>query len=79
LEQYRDFLPDGSAYAPLRALVRFFAGNELDFEVQLVLRKEETPSCELGQEGPAGPRLGWLTWAKTAAMAKNPDDSILRI
>jgi type VI secretion system protein ImpH len=79
LEQYRDFLPDGSAYAPLRALVRFFAGNELDFEVQLVLRKEETPPCELGSEGPAGPRLGWLTWAKTAPLAENPDDSILRI
>jgi len=57
LEQYRDFLPDGSAHAPLRALVRFFAGNELDFEVQLVLRKEETPACELGREGAAGPRL----------------------
>ncbi len=79
LEQYRDFLPDGSAHAPLRALVRFFAGNELDFEVQLVLRKEETPACELGSEGAAGPRLGWLTWAKTAPMARNPDDGILRI
>jgi type VI secretion system protein ImpH len=79
LEQYRDFLPDGSAHAPLRALVRFFAGNELDFEVQLVLRKEETPACELGSEAPAGPRLGWLTWAKTAPLARNPDDSILRI
>jgi len=79
LEQYRDFLPDGSAHAPLRALVRFFAGNELDFEVQLVLRKEETPACELGSEGQAGPRLGWLTWAKTAPKAEDPDDSILRI
>ncbi|MGA2269585.1 MAG: type VI secretion system baseplate subunit TssG [Bryobacteraceae bacterium] len=79
LEQYRDFLPDGSAHAPLRALVRFFAGNELDFEAQLVLRKEEAPACELGSEGEAGPRLGWLTWAKTAPMAENPADGILRI
>jgi type VI secretion system protein ImpH len=79
LEQYRDFLPDGGAHAPLRALVRFFSGNQLDFEVQLVLKKEETPACELGNESTAGPRLGWLTWAKTAPKAENPDDGILRI
>ncbi len=79
LDQYRGFLPDGSAHEPLRALVRFFAGNELDFEVQLVLRKEETPGCELGGEGPAGPRLGWLTWAKTKTMRVDPDDGVLRI
>ena len=48
LEQYLEFLPDGAAHQPLRALVRFFAGNEFDFEVQLVLKREETPPCELG-------------------------------
>jgi type VI secretion system protein ImpH len=40
LRQYLDFLPDGSAHQPLRSLVRFFVGAELDCEVQLVLRKK---------------------------------------
>ena len=31
----------------LRALTRFFAGGEYDFEVQLILRREEVPLCEL--------------------------------
>jgi type VI secretion system protein ImpH len=79
LEQYREFLPDGPAHKPLAALVRFFAGNELDFEVQLVLKKEETPPCALGADGPAATRLGWMTWARTAPMERDPDDTILQI
>ena len=78
-KQYLEFLPDGSAHRPLRALVRFFGGSEFDFEVQLVLKKEETPPCELGVVGPVAPRLGWLTWARTEAPLRDPDDTILPI
>ena len=77
LDQYRAFLPDGDAHQPLGALIRFFSGGELSFEVQLVLRKEEVPPCELGGDGPTAPRLGWLTWARTAPMPRDPDDGIL--
>jgi len=31
LDQYRDFLPTGTAYEPLQALVRFFAGKRIRF------------------------------------------------
>ncbi len=79
LKQYLDFLPEGSAHQPLRALVRLFSGPELDIEAQLILQKEETPPCELGAEGPAAPRLGWLTWARTTTPAQNPDESILAL
>ena len=79
LEQYLEFLPDGSANKPLSALVRFFAGNEFDFEVQLVLKKEEAPPCELGADSPAAPRLGWMTWARTAPLRRDPDDTVLQI
>ena len=51
LNQYLDFLPTGPAYEPLRALTRFFAGDELDFELQLVLKKEEAPPCRVGRGG----------------------------
>jgi type VI secretion system protein ImpH len=79
LRQYLDFLPDGSAYQPLRSLIRFFVGNELDCEVQLVLKKEEAPPCELGADSATAPRLGLLTWARTEPMKQDPDDSILQI
>jgi len=77
LAQYLDFLPNGTAYEPLRALTRFFSGDELDFEAQLVLRREEAPGCELGGSGDTAPQLGWLTWSATALMPRDPDDTIL--
>jgi type VI secretion system protein ImpH len=81
LPQYVDFLPQGSAYQPLRALTRFFAGEEIDFEVQLVLKRDEVPACELTDARPSGviPQLGWSTWARTAPMGSDPGDTILRI
>ncbi|HEX8984096.1 MAG TPA: type VI secretion system baseplate subunit TssG [Bryobacteraceae bacterium] len=79
LERYRDFLPSGTAYEPLRALARFYSGDELDFEVQLVLDREDVPACELGREDEAAPRLGWLTWARTAAIERDPGDTILEL
>ncbi len=79
LEQYQDFLPTGTAYEPLRALVRFFAGNEFDFEVQLVLKREEVPGCELGRGDRTAPRLGWITWARSERMGRDPDDTVLEL
>ncbi|MGD0015249.1 MAG: type VI secretion system baseplate subunit TssG [Bryobacteraceae bacterium] len=79
LAQYEDFLPSGTAHAPLRALVSFYCGAELDQEVQLVLRREEAPACELGREDEAAPRLGWLTWARTAELTHDPGDTILEL
>lgn len=79
LRQYLDFLPDGSAYKPLQSLTRFYTNGELSFEVQLVLKREETPRCSLGESGEEGPRLGWVTWAKTVDMTRDPDEAVLRI
>jgi type VI secretion system protein ImpH len=79
LEQYLDFLPTGAAYEPLRALTTFFSGNEFDFEVKLVLRRQEVPACELGREDDEAPLLGWVSWAKTAPMHRDPGDALLEL
>lgn len=79
LNQYEDFLPNGTAYRPLCGLLGFFAGSEFDFEVQLVLWRNEVPSCELGGEGAAAPQLGWVTWMKGAPFGRDPGDTILQI
>jgi type VI secretion system protein ImpH len=78
LEQYLDFLPNGSAYQPLRSLVKFYSSN-LDFEVQLILKRGEVPPCELGAENEVAPQLGWLSWAKNVPMQRDPGETILRI
>ena len=79
LRQYLDFLPTGPAYEPLRALTRFFAGDELDFELQLVLKKQEAPPGLLGDEGDAAPLLGWLTWSSSAPFRQDLEGTILRL
>jgi type VI secretion system protein ImpH len=77
LEQYRDFLPDGSAFEPLKAITRFFSGDELDFEIQLILRREETPGLQIDLDSAEAPRLGWVTWLKSIPLGRNPDETIL--
>ena len=76
-----DFLPEGTAWQPLRAITRFFSGDEIDFEVQLVLQRDEVPACEPGGRNSEGmmPQLGWSTWVKTAPMGYDPGDTILRL
>jgi type VI secretion system protein ImpH len=79
LRQYLDFLPEGTAYAPLRAITRFFSGDEIDFEVQLILKRDDVPACELDDVVAVVPQLGWSTWVKSAPMTRDPADTILRI
>ena len=72
LSRYLDFLPTGSAYAPLRAITRLFSGSEIDFELQLILDRREAPHCELGAEGETAPLLGFLSWAKSKPIDRDP-------
>lgn len=79
LQRYCDFLPDGSAYQPLRAITQFFSNGEFDFEVQLLLDRNDVPDCEVGYEDDENPRLGWVTWLKSKPMDRDPGDTILRL
>jgi type VI secretion system protein ImpH len=55
-------VPDNKAFFLLVHLVRFYVGPQFDFDVQLVLRAEDVPECQLAEGGPAEPRLGWNAW-----------------
>ncbi len=78
LSRYQDFLPGGDAFEPLKALTKFFSNDELDFEVQLIMKRDEVPQCEVGSEG-EGPRLGWVSWLKSQPLSRDPEDTILRL
>lgn len=79
LEEFHTFLPTGNAFRSLVQLSRFVAGQEYDFDVQLVLKASAVPWCRLGAPGNEAPRLGWSAWLKTrefthdAAQAIFPD------
>jgi type VI secretion system protein ImpH len=76
--QYDQFLPNGSAFEPLQTLTRFFSGDQLDFEMQLQLARDEVPGCALGVDGPGSP-LGWCTWMRSQDFVRDPDDTILTL
>jgi type VI secretion system protein ImpH len=79
LERYCDFLPEASGYQALRGLTRFFTSQCLEFELQLVLDRAQTPGTELdfGDTNPV--RLGWVSWLATAPLGIDPDDTILTL
>jgi type VI secretion system protein ImpH len=79
IERYADFLPDGDSFEPLRAWVRFFSNDEWDFEVKLILQREQVPACTLGAEGVSGPQLGWVTWVKSMPFDRDPGDTVLAL
>lgn len=75
--QFCEFLPSGDAFRPLVQLTRFFAGQEFDFDVRLVLQAAEVPRCRLGETGGRAPRLGWSTWLKTGQFSRDADETLL--
>ena len=58
LVEYLRLLPGGISFHRLIPIVRNYAGDTLDWDVNLHLRPEEVPATRLGVQG----RLGWTTW-----------------
>jgi type VI secretion system protein ImpH len=75
--RYDEFLPGGESYEPLRALTRFFGNDQFDFEIQLVLARDEAPAFQLGDDTPLP--LGWCTWLRTAPLDHDPDDALFTL
>ncbi len=64
-ERYREFLPGASGHRDLAGWVRFYADGAYEAEVQLILKREDVPACEIGGRGEGSPRLGLVSWLKT--------------
>jgi type VI secretion system protein ImpH len=79
LQQYQDFLPQGTAFPALRALTRFFSNGEFDFEIQLILDRRDVPPCQLGSDDDNAPQLGWHTYIKNQEMKLDASDTILQL
>ena len=59
LEEYKRFLPGTPALRRLRAIVRNYIGDQLDWDVNLVLNGEEVPQAQLGSTT----QLGLTSWS----------------
>jgi len=78
-EQFLDFLPNGTAFPPATKLIRFLAGIEFDFDLQLVLKAIEVPACQLRTQGLGGPLLGWTTWLKSLPLKLDDPQLVLAV
>lgn len=76
--RYDEFLPGGPLHEALRALTRFFANDQFDFEIQLVLARDEAPACRLDADSDPLP-LGWCTWLRTTPLERDPDDALFAL
>ena len=80
LAQYEAFLPataanrtGGTLLRKLTDWVRFYLCFELDWDVRLVLKRDEVPRLKLGFTG----QLGWTTWLGTRRAPTNAADLCL--
>jgi len=74
-KEYRRFLPEtGDLIRPIFFLVKYMVGMEFEFDIRIILAKEEIPGCELGREGV---QLGWTTWLKSPVQTLAREASLL--
>ena len=60
LKDYQRLLPGGDSMRKLVDLVRNYIGDELEWDLQLVLKRQERPALQLGRSGQLR-RTAWLS------------------
>jgi type VI secretion system protein ImpH len=70
---FKRLLPDGRSLSRLLPLVRNYIGDELAWDVMLILIKAEVPSVRLGRDG----LLGWTSWLGTRRTEVDASDLVL--
>jgi type VI secretion system protein ImpH len=73
LADYCRLLPGGASLATLVAIVKNYVGLELDWDLNLILRRAEVPQTQLGALG----QLGWTTWLVSQPAAADAGDLVL--
>jgi len=80
--EFDEFLPDRAptrsrkAFFLLCHLVRLYVGPTLDFDVQLILKAEDVPACQITEDAATAARLGWNTWSLSGALPHDADDAV---
>ena len=78
IDEFNKLLPGGDRLTAVAELIRFYIGADTDFDVQLILDKEDVPPCRLVAAGGYEPRLGWNTWMASGARAEDAEDAVFR-
>ncbi|GAB4267878.1 MAG: type VI secretion system baseplate subunit TssG [Methylomicrobium sp.] len=73
LNEYCSLLPGGDRLEQLIAIVRNYIGDELSWDVNLILKKDEVPKARLGGYSV----LGWTSWLGDRHSEADADDLTL--
>ncbi|MDM0117237.1 type VI secretion system baseplate subunit TssG [Variovorax sp. J22R133] len=74
LQRYKSFLPIGNARVELQRWMQQLLGDELYWDAELILKKEEVPAMRLGRHKGNEPRLGWVAWMGEQARIRDAAD-----
>jgi type VI secretion system protein ImpH len=78
-EKYESFLPGRVNHEKLKALTTYFGDGQIDFDIQLVLAREDVPSFVLGAEDEEATPLGWSSWISTRPFERDADETTFTI
>jgi type VI secretion system protein ImpH len=70
IADYLRMLPGGKSLHRLKAVVRNYLGDELEWELQLILRQQEIPRPRLDGKT----HLGWTSWLSQEPLGRDGDD-----
>jgi type VI secretion system protein ImpH len=70
LSQYRQLLPSGDRFRLVIDWLRNYVGYEYEWDMQLVVRRDQVPMTQLGKHS----QLGWTTWVRTNEAACDAED-----
>ena len=71
--QFQRLLPGGDSLLRLQALIRNYVGDQMDWDLNVILKKEEVPPMRLGFVG----NLGWTSWITSQTPTTDAGDLIL--
>jgi type VI secretion system protein ImpH len=77
-QEFMSFLPYGDAARALSKMLALTLGQSFEFEVRLVLKKEEIFSASLGSENQPA-RLGWDTFLLSQAASNDSTDAMYEV
>ncbi|MBK6749393.1 MAG: type VI secretion system baseplate subunit TssG [Acidobacteria bacterium] len=77
-KRFQAFLPNGTANASLRSIVKFYVGLEFDFDLQLILAAKAVPATILTTRAVRKPALGWTTYLKTKPFTNDDGQVVLQ-
>jgi type VI secretion system protein ImpH len=75
---FQDFLPTKAVSHALKQVLTLFTGLAIEYEVELVLAKEDVSGVQIGGEG-GGAMLGWNSFVMTEAPEEDRNDVRYRI